>query len=154
MGLPGRHEVLGSNPCWCVIFLAENIPGLAGLLLQSGCGMLQVFRVSANLGSRRRDKLAPDPTRSRTIKTSSHVKNAPTIRSLFVLIMFPENRNRSKMYCWYTHVNFDWKWALLVSLIFCKNSHWSFLFFKNGSLTTEHVKKLFKRIQVIYLPDH
>ena len=26
--LPGRHEVVGSNPCRCVKFLAENIPVL------------------------------------------------------------------------------------------------------------------------------
>ena len=31
--LPGRHEVVGSNPCCCVTFLAENIPVLSGRLV-------------------------------------------------------------------------------------------------------------------------
>ena len=31
--LPGRHEVVGSNPCSCVTFLAENIPVLSGHLV-------------------------------------------------------------------------------------------------------------------------
>ena len=31
--LPGRHEVLGSNPCWCVTFLAEKILVLSGRLV-------------------------------------------------------------------------------------------------------------------------
>ena len=31
--LPGSHEVVGSNPCWCITFLAENIPVLSGLLV-------------------------------------------------------------------------------------------------------------------------
>ena len=28
--LPGRHEVVGSNPCWCATYLAENITVLSG----------------------------------------------------------------------------------------------------------------------------
>ena len=31
--LPGRHEVVGSKPCWCVTFLAESIPVLSGRLV-------------------------------------------------------------------------------------------------------------------------
>ena len=31
--LPGRHEVVGSKPCGCVTFLAENIPVLNGRLV-------------------------------------------------------------------------------------------------------------------------
>ena len=31
--LPGRHEVVGSNPCRCVTFLAESIPVLSGRLV-------------------------------------------------------------------------------------------------------------------------
>ena len=31
--LRGRHEVVGSNPCWCVTFLAQNIPVLSGRLV-------------------------------------------------------------------------------------------------------------------------
>ena len=34
--LPGKHDVLGSNPYWCVTFLAENIQVLAGVLLPLG----------------------------------------------------------------------------------------------------------------------
>ena len=31
--LPGRHEVVGSNPCRCVTFLAENILVFNGRLI-------------------------------------------------------------------------------------------------------------------------
>ena len=31
--LPGRHEVVGSKPGWCVTFLAENIAVLSGRLV-------------------------------------------------------------------------------------------------------------------------
>ena len=40
--LSGRHEVVGSNPCWCVTFLAENIPVLSGRLVPNEVFVLNV----------------------------------------------------------------------------------------------------------------